>query len=336
MLPPMKRTLSLAFPLLLLLVAFATGPVGAASLPCQPCGGIRLADPAELENTIGAIGNIAAGTLEPGSPLFVAWDLPLDGSADPSPAAELFGAGATPWMTLVFRTPAPLTQNLDALQAELGAAAKIVAAAPAGTYFQIAWRPTGVTAALDPAQYGFLLKRAAVVLTGASPEGKVATGPLPADPAFLSAFYAEEIAAYLEAVALAPAAPEQIAAAVAKLDELDPGRPVVLDASAAPAEPGAVLVEAARNVTHGLALTLFAVPAATPPEPAATSVTAGSAAVRSIEPVPPPLTKRSGAIARTAATISARRRASSRADSACISVGSGIFSICAEPMEVVA
>ncbi len=41
------------------------------------------------------------------------------------------------------------------------------------------------------------------------------------------------------------------------------------------------------------------------PLPAATSVTAGSAAVRSIEPVPPPLTKRSGATERTASTISA-------------------------------
>ena len=57
--------------------------------------------------------------------------------------------------------------------------------------------------------------------------------------------------------------------------------------------------------------------ARTGPEPAATSVTAGSAAVRSIEPVPPPLTNRSGATERTASTISARRRASSRADSAC-------------------
>ncbi|HEV7672863.1 MAG TPA: hypothetical protein VGS22_30465 [Thermoanaerobaculia bacterium] len=256
----MKRTLSLALPFLSLL-ALASGPLGAVSLPCQPCGGIRLSDPAELGNTIGGIGKIAAGTVEPGSPLFVAWDLPLDGTADPSPAAELFGAGATPWMTLVFRTPAPLTQNLDALQTELGAAAKIAAAAPAGAYFQIAWRPTsGVTAVLDPAQYGFLLKRAAVVLTGAAPEGKVATGPLPPDPAFLTAFYAEEIAAYLEAVALAPASPEQIAAAVAKLDELDPGRPVVLDALPAPAEPGGVLTAAARNSTVGIGLTLFTTP----------------------------------------------------------------------------
>ncbi len=58
--------------------------------------------------------------------------------------------------------------------------------------------------------------------------------------------------------------------------------------------------------------------ARTGPSPAATSVTAASAAVRSIEPVPPPLTKRSCATARTAATTSARRPASSRADIRCI------------------
>ncbi|HXU30651.1 MAG TPA: hypothetical protein VN851_08760 [Thermoanaerobaculia bacterium] len=271
----MKRTIFLAPSLLsiLALAVLAASPLGAISLPCQPCGGIRVIDPDELNNTIGAIGNLAAGTLEPGSPLFVAWDLPLDGSADPGPAAELFAAGATPWMTLVFRTPAPLTQNLDALQAELGAAAKIAAAAPAGAYFQIAWRPeSGVTAVLDPAQYGFLIKRAAVVLTGAAPEGKVATGPLPPDPAFLTAFYAEEIAAYLEAVALAPAAPEQIAAAVAKIDELDPGRPVVLDALPVPVEPGGVLTAAAKNSTAGLGLTLFATPAMEMPEGQSTQV----------------------------------------------------------------
>ena len=50
------------------------------------------------------------------------------------------------------------------------------------------------------------------------------------------------------------------------------------------------------------------------PEPAATSVTAGSAAVRSIEPVPPPLTNRSGAISRTASTIAARLRGARRGE----------------------
>jgi hypothetical protein len=40
--------------------------------------------------------------------------------------------------------------------------------------------------------------------------------------------------------------------------------------------------------------------------------------VFSIEPVPPPLTKRSGATACTAATIAARRRASSARDFRCM------------------
>ncbi len=266
MLGGMKRTLYLALPLLSL-VALAPGPLGAVSLPCQPCAGLRLAEPANPADAISSISALSAGTLEPGSPLFVAWDFQLDGTADPSPAAELYGIGATPWLSLVFRTPAPLTQNLDALQAELGAAASIAAAAPAGAFFEIVWRPEG-SPALDPAQYGFLLKRAAVVLTGAAPEGKVVAGPLPADPAFLTALYAEEIAAYLEAVALAPDTAVAIAAAVEKLSELDPGRPIVLDALPAPAEPGNVFAEAAKNVTRGVALTLFAAPAGAEPKTA--------------------------------------------------------------------
>ena len=289
MLPAMKRTLPL-LPSLIALILFASGPAEAISLPCQPCGGIRLADPAQVVATGAAISSLAAGGLEPGGPLFVAWDLPLDGSADPSPAAELFGAGATPWLTLVFRTPAPLTQNLDALQAELGEAAKIAAAAPAGAYFQIAWRPdSGVTAALDPAQYGFLLKRAAVVLTGAAPEGKVATAALPPDPNFLAALYAEEIAAYLEVVALAPSSSEQLAQAVTKLGELDAGRPVVLDAAGAPAEPGGVLPEAARNVTRGVALTLFAVPPPAPADGSADPSAAPAPAAPAASPILAPL-----------------------------------------------
>jgi hypothetical protein len=49
-----------------------------------------------------------------------------------------------------------------------------------------------------------------------------------------------------------------------------------------------------------------------------TSVTAASAAVRSTDPVPPPLTNASGCTARTAATTAARREASSRALARCM------------------
>ena len=90
------------------------------------------------------------------------------------------------------------------------------------------WRPE--TGEFSPSEYAFLLKRAAVTLTGAQGQGKVATEALPADPKILQAFYGEEVAAYLEAVALQPASPEALAAAVGAVQSLDPGRPVVLDA----------------------------------------------------------------------------------------------------------
>ncbi len=49
-----------------------------------------------------------------------------------------------------------------------------------------------------------------------------------------------------------------------------------------------------------------------------TSVTAASAAVRSTEPVPPPLTNSIACTSRTAATTAARREASSRALARCM------------------
>ncbi|HYG64577.1 MAG TPA: hypothetical protein VEL74_18500 [Thermoanaerobaculia bacterium] len=200
--------------------------------------------------------------LEPGSPLFVAWDVLLGEEAAPvSVGAEALGivqTGGTPWLSLVFRTPAPVTQNVARLQAELRGAAAIAAAAPANTWFQVAWRPEGAeTQAFAPGEYAFLLKRAAVALTGARADAKVASAPLPADPAQIRAFYGEEVAAYLEAVALQPAPAAALTAAVAALQELDPGRPVVLDAVDYPADPSGVLSEAARQSARGIGLTLF-------------------------------------------------------------------------------
>ena len=71
-----------------------------------------------------------------------------------------------------------------------------------------------------------------MTLTGAQGQVKVATEALPADPKVLQAFYGEEVAAYLEAVALQPASPEALKAAVDAVQSLDPGRPMVLDALA--------------------------------------------------------------------------------------------------------
>ncbi|HEY9422306.1 MAG TPA: hypothetical protein VIW92_12885 [Thermoanaerobaculia bacterium] len=206
------------------------------------------------------------GRLEPGSPLFVAWEVSLSGdaadSADPQLPGTLRESGATPWLSLVFRTPAPVARNAERLQSELRAAADLAAKAPAGTWFQVVWRPEGAEdAAFSPTEYGFLLKRAAVALTGARTDGLVASQALPADPKAIRALYGEEVAAYLEAVVLQSASGAAIAATVEAIQDLDPGRPVVVDGDALPADPSEMLADAARNSTRGIDLTLFRAPA---------------------------------------------------------------------------
>ena len=271
MLAAMHRSKSVLPGIALLCLAL---PVGAADLQCRPCAGLRLypavADPSSVETgasvppPAGPMDVVrtlkASGGLEPGSPLFVAWEVTLagDAAADATLPAAVRDSGATPWVSLVFRTPPPLAQASDRLQAELRAAADLAGKAPAGTWFQVVWRPE--SGEFTPTEYAFLLKRAAVTLTGAQTEARVATGPLPADPEALKAFYGEEVAAYLEAVALQPAGEEGLTAAIAALQELDPGRTVVLDAlplTEPAADPAEVLATAARNAALGVDLTLF-------------------------------------------------------------------------------
>jgi len=263
----------------------------AATFPCKPCAGVRLepiaapsSTPTSTENPAIPTTTTTSGTattpseiaallpkvsrLEPGSPLYVAWDIPLDGTASPT-AEELQAlrqAGATPWLSLVFRTPSPLAQNSARLQDELRAAAEIAGRAPKGTWFQVVWRPEGAESA-EPAatEYAFLLKRAAVTLTGAHDDAQVASQPLAPDVTALEALYNEEVAAYLEALVLRPSPEEALEAALEAVQQrLDPGRAVVLDALPFPAPPADVLAEAARSATHGFDMTLFRSPALPP------------------------------------------------------------------------
>lgn len=259
----------------------------AATFPCKPCAGVRLdpisapttpseapvATPAGTATTPSEIANLLKqiARLEPGSPFHVAWDVPLDSLQNTAgPSAEelqaLRQAGATPWLSLVFRTPAPLAQNSARLQTELRVAAEVAGRAPKGSWFQVIWRPEGQETA-EPAagEYGFLLKRAAVTLTGAHDDARVATQPLAADVAALEALYNEEIAAYLEALVLQPAPEAALTAALEAVQQrLDPGRSVVLDGLPFPEPPAEVLAEAARQATRGFDLTLFRAPSLPP------------------------------------------------------------------------
>jgi hypothetical protein len=199
----------------------------------------------------------ASGGLEPGSPLLVAWEVPLSdvaatGSDVPAAVRE---SGAMPWVSLVFRTPPPLAQSSDRLQTELRAAAETAAKAPGDTWFQVVWRPE--TGEYSASEYSFLLKRAAVALNGAQPRARVATQPLAAERAALEELYGEDVAAYVDAVALQPASAEALSAAIEAVQNLDPGRPVVLDALPLPADPSEMLADAARNATRGVDVTLF-------------------------------------------------------------------------------
>lgn len=253
---PAQRLLAIA-------LLFLALPVGAAEIPCKPCAGLRLTAAASASGTA-EIARVlkASGQMEPGSPLFVAWEVPLDGDTTGADAATAVrDSGATPWLSLIFHTPPPLAQHSDRLQAELRAAAAVAGKVPAGTWLQVSWRPEGgETQAFSPTEYAFLLKRAAVALTGARQDARVASQPLPADPQVLRAFYGEEVAAYLEAVVLQPADPQGLDAAVAAIQEADPGRPVVVDSLPLPGVPAEALAGAAREAAHGIDLTLFQAP----------------------------------------------------------------------------
>jgi hypothetical protein len=255
------------FLLTLFLLPFS---IEAQGLPCLPCAGIRFEPaqaapdvaqpaPAAPSNPADFVSLLKQAKLEKGSPLFVAWEVALDGTANPGDTAkQIFEAGGTPWISLVFRTPAPVAQNAERLQAELRAAVAVASASPASAWFQIVWRPVGQEGQpIPPAEYAFLLKRAAVALTGARTEARVASDALPADPSFLETFYGEEVTAYVDAVALRPADGDALSAAAAAVDKLDPGRPVVLDSAPLPVRPGEILSDAARNAVRGVSLTLF-------------------------------------------------------------------------------
>ncbi len=226
----------------------------AATPPCRPCSGISTVGPAAA-----ALALAAAPPVDPEARLYVRWRVSLDGSGAVAGSDALAAAGATPWVALVFTTPAPVTEHVDSLASELAEAARLAAATPERTHFEILWEP-GDAAVTTPADYAFLLKRASVAVVGARPGARVITAPQEHDPGRLRALYGEEIAPYVDGVAVVPASSATTAATVALLTELDPGRPVVVSEAELPAGDGAALAVAAANAALGVDVTLFRIP----------------------------------------------------------------------------
>ena len=251
-----SRGLAAALPAALFALCLPAGASAAetAAPPCKPCVGLAVADPYALVPQLGL-----APALEKDARLYVAWDVALDGTGNPAAAQAIAAAGAVPWMRLAFTTPAPVLQHLPELQRELEVAAAIARDSPPASHFEVVW--TGAGEGVLPAKdYGFLFKRAAVAVNGASAAARVLPQPLPADPAWLGELYGEEVAAYLDGVVFAPAADDVLAAAIARAAELDPGRPVIVDAAAWPGDSRLAIAEAARFASLGVALTLVQAP----------------------------------------------------------------------------
>jgi hypothetical protein len=202
--------------------------------------------------------------LEKDATLWVAWpddlalaQVPADSTAASTASAAVRQAGAIPWRIVRLRAPQPIRENLSGLQSELEALAQLARGAGPGEVFELGWEPSAGT--FDAADFAFLLKRASVAVTGAQTEAEVWIGPLAADPATLDVLWGEEIAPYVDGVVLTPG--DGVAAAVARLQELDPGKPVALDSIPLPDPPALALARAAQAAgTSGVAITLFAAP----------------------------------------------------------------------------
>ncbi|MEE8524895.1 MAG: hypothetical protein V3T72_13255, partial [Thermoanaerobaculia bacterium] len=235
--------------LFLLFALITSHTASAAGPPCRPCAGVRVDDPSSIAAALSSDPKI-----EGEARLYVAWPAELDGSADAAGFETVRELGGTPWMTVTFRTPRPVREHGDELAKELEDLARLARGSGERAHFQLQWEPS--QGGFEITDFAFLLKRAAVAVTGARGDARVLAGPLPADAELLRALYGEEVAAYLDGVVFAPG--DGLAESLAVLAELDPGKPAALDALDWPAEDAHTLSLAAEYTEVGVGVTFFA------------------------------------------------------------------------------
>jgi hypothetical protein len=225
-----------------------TGLAGATPPPCNPCAGLSVTDPGAVVRLLEQ-----AEPLPEDAQLFVLWPLPLDGTADPQAVRDVLRVGAEPVLRLELTVGPSLADEADRLLEQLDHCADIARRSADGTRFQITWSGD---IAVHPVEYAYLLKRASVAIKGARPGSEIISAPLPEDEAVLRALWAEQIAAYVDAIAIrAGTEPDLTIRGV--LDELDPGKPVVLDSLPLPNPPARGLAVAALAASRGITVTLF-------------------------------------------------------------------------------
>jgi len=219
-----------------------------AELPCTVCAGVQVSDPTTVLDSLAN-----EPKLGDDDAFFLAWDMPLDGTANEGLIDAARRAGAMPWLRVIFRTPQPVADNLDRLEEELEELASIVRSGGDGLFVQAVWQ-TGESS-IEIRDLAFVTKRAAVAVAGASPDANFTAGPMKSDPETLRALYREDVAAYLDLVTLAPG--DDLAAAVATLTDLDPGKPLVLDALPMPEMSEKAVARVAESAAAGFAVTFL-------------------------------------------------------------------------------
>lgn len=225
-----------------------------ADRKCTPCAGVSVPD-----WSAAAAAFSSGPTVSESSVLLVKQRVSLSTADSELEAgfAALATQGLTPWLEVEFSTAPPLLDHIAALAAELETLARLAAASPEGAYFQISWPARGAATWQD---YAFLFKRAAVAVSGARPGARVASSALPGAEA-VRTFFAEEVAAYADVVALSPASDEALTASLIEVRSQDPGAAVVVDALPSPEPESRILGEAARLAYLGIDATLFETPA---------------------------------------------------------------------------
>ncbi|MEE2777893.1 MAG: hypothetical protein VYE73_14150 [Acidobacteriota bacterium] len=222
-------------------------PAHAQELRCLPCAAIHTADPTALAASLDL-----DTTAESPPQLLVKWNAELaDPTATAAAAAAVGERGALPVVSLETRAPAPILDHVAPLEVDLENFAAVARRLGDETILQIVWSPE--SGEWTPDGYGFLIKRAAVTITGAAPEARILTAPLPADEASLRSLWAEDISAYIDLIALAPAPADEIGAAIRVLGTLDPGRQIFVDAVDAAADSSAALLPSTQAAGAGAA-----------------------------------------------------------------------------------
>ena len=258
--PRSRRTGAAALAVLLGALLLA-GAIAAQDDRCAPCVGVHVEDP---ESAAAVLAESTAQ--DPDARTFLAWTTDLDDANAVARARAaipaLTRAGARPWVEVRFRSRPPLLENAQSLESELRALAELARSSSPGAAFQLHWAPFTAPFTGDPAslaEYGYLIKRAAVVVTGAQPDAAVISTVLTPEVERLRELYDEELAAYLDGAALdASAGPAALpAAAIAELVQLDPGALIVAQRIPLPLEPLLALPRAAEAAAQGATVVLF-------------------------------------------------------------------------------